>query len=303
MNNKLLDPVALQELALEERMREINVNIQAKRKIYQQKIKKIADAMPSKPNYIPTMAKFIERASIEDDCNFYMIYGPLRYGKTSYACKTLASIYDSWNPQILKRFIVFKPMEFIQLKKTISTGIKYPCFLWDDAGVHLSAMHWNDPLLKKVTDYFQTIGTHFNAVIFTTPLPAYVVKKLRGMPNSVNIRIYKLYQHANKMRIAKGYYQWLAPDQKKSGVKPIMDDRFSAILPTQFYDWYLPHRQKYADESFNNLEQELYAQAEETLSKEPEPKQFNEDSKFYNKSVEELANEDFDETQEQELEE
>jgi hypothetical protein len=263
--------------------------------MFAEKIKRIADAMPLKPNYQPTLAKLIEKASIEDDCSFYMIYGPLRYGKTAYACKTIASIYDTWNPQILRKFIVFKPMEFIQLKKTIRTGIKYPCFLWDDAGIHLSALRWNDPLLKTVTEYFQTIGTHFNAVIFTTPLPSYVIKKLRGMPNSINIRIYKMNQYPMKMRIAKGYYQWLAPDLKKSGVKPILDDRFSAIMPTQFYDWYLPFRQGYADENFNKLEQALYAQAEEELTKNPEPKAFNENSKFYSKAVEELAFEEEEE--------
>jgi len=276
-----------EEREIFERLQEIQDKISIKRAHYAELVKKFADSMPSKPNFYTTVSRFIDKAVIEDECVFYIVYGPLRYGKTAYAVKSIAPIYDTWSPQILKQFIVFKPIEFCtRLKRIIEMKQKFPCFVWDDAGVWLNALKHNDPIIKRVGEYFQTIGTHFNAVLLTSPLPSYIVKRLRGLPNCVNIRIYKLHQYANKMRLAKGYYFNLLPDMKKTTVKPIIDDRFSAIMPTVFYDWYKPYRQLYADESFQAFEQQLYADAQEQLNKEEKPPEFNKESKFYKSSVE-----------------
>lgn len=76
----------------------------------------------------------------------------------------------------------------------------------------------------------------------------------------------------NKPRIARGYYQWLAPDMKKSGVKPFINDEFNAILPTKFYEWYEPYRNKYNTQNFKELEAALYAKAQMELDRNPEPK-------------------------------
>jgi len=271
-----------------DRLDEMQQDAVQKRLKYAESVKKIADSLPIKPNYVPTMARFIQKAMVEDECVFYMVYGPLRYGKSSYSFKTLAAVYDTWNPQILKNFIIFKPSEFLTiLKKVIDMKRKFPCFVWDDAGVWLNSMKWNEPLLRRISEYFNVVGTHFNSVIFTTPLPMYVLSRLRGLPNCSNIRIYKMNQIPNKMRIARGYYQWMLPDLKKTGVKPFLNDEFSAILPTMFYEWYQPYRQVYADEGFTAIETQLYQDASEHLANEQLP-QVNMNAKSMHQTKEEI---------------
>lgn len=273
--------------SVEDRLAEIRSALKVERAVYEASVKKIADSLSyPKPSYIPTAASFIKKAWIEDECVFYSIYGPLRYGKTSYAMKILASLYDTWDPEILKNFIVYHPKELIALiDKPRSAKFKYPAFVWDDAGVHLSAMKWEDPVLKRICEAMNLVGTLFAGVIFTTPLPTYVVKKIRGLPSCANVRIYKVNNNPNKPRVARGYYQWLAPDMKKSGVKPFIDDKFSAIMPTKFFEWYQPYREGYNDQNFKELEQALYEKAQIELDKSEIPKPVSPKVKKSNENI------------------
>lgn len=256
-----------------ETIKALNERLALDRQAYLKKVKAYADKLPyPTPNFTPTVTKFIYRSMIHDECVFYIIYGPLRYGKTAYACKTLAALYGTWNPEVLKNYIIFKPQEFItKIKPIMKTGIKFPAFLWDDAGIWLSAMKWYDPLLKAISEYFQVIGTVFGGVLFTSPLPNYVLKRIRGFPTSANIRIYKVGDHPSKPRVATGYQTYLLPDMRRHYVRTFMEDRFSAVMPTKFYDWYIAYRKQYADESFKAIEKALYAKAEDVLAKRPEP--------------------------------
>lgn len=256
-----------------DKLSEVRSSLIAERGIFNEKVRKIADDMSyPTPNYIPTMASLIKKAWVEDDCLFYNVYGPLRYGKTSYGMKTLAALYGTWDPEVLKKFVVYAPEELIPALDIPRKYGKQPALLWDDAGVHLSAMKWEDPILKRICEAFNLIGTLYAGVILTTPLPTYVIKKIRGLPSCASIRIYKMNGNPNKPRTARGYYQWLAPDMKKSGVKPFINDEFSAILPTKFYEWYEPYRNKYNTQNFKELEAALYAKAQMELEKNPEPK-------------------------------
>jgi hypothetical protein len=279
------------DISLDNRIRDINLQLTVLREEYETKIKKIADKLPyPTPNYHPSMAKLIYRAMIRDETLFYIIYGPLRYGKTSYCFKTLASLYNTWEPEVLRKFTVFKPIEFKDnIGPLIKSGVKYPAFLWEDAGIWLNAMDWHDPMLRSIIEFFQVIGTSFAAVLFTSPLPTYIITKLRSLPNCANIRIYKINDNPNKPRTAKGYYQWIAPDLKKTGVRPFIEDKFSAVMPTKFYDWYYPYRKSYLTESYEKLEAAVYARAEEELSKGEVPKASSKDN--VSESIEEIADE------------
>jgi hypothetical protein len=255
---------------IDKRIAQIQQKLELDRASFQASVHKIADRMSyPNPDYNPSMAQFIYKAWIEDECLFYIPYGALRYGKTAYAMKTLAALYRTWEPEILKNFIVFEPQEFTRLIRMVQlTKSKYPAFLWDDGGIHLAALDWNDPKLKDISNYFQVVGTHFAGVIITSPLPTHVIKKIRGMPNCANIRIYKVNDNPDKPRIARGYYQWMAPDLKKTGVKPFINDQFSAIMPSKFYEWYVEYRRGYNDSVFDELQKDLYAEAQPVLAQE-----------------------------------
>jgi len=250
---------------------ELKQQLLEKRKIYDAAVKKIADRMPMKPTYRTSIAAYIEKSYIEDECKFFMIYGPLRYGKTAYAMKTLAWLCDTWEPEVLKKFVVYRPQDFTEVcKLPIKEDFKYPCIVWDDAGVWLAAMRYNERPLKAIVDYIQTIGTHYSSVIFTTPLPKYILGKIRTLPALTNVRIYKVSNMPGKLRWAKGYYEWIAPDLKKTGVRLAIFDKFSAVMPTKFYEWYIKYRKTYTTQAFELLQESLYKEASEVLAKRKE---------------------------------
>lgn len=261
--------------------------IQQKKGRYDAQVKKVADTLSfPNPTFETSLTKLIWKSVEEDDCNFYCIYGPLRVGKSSYALKSIAPIYQTWMPEILKQFIIFRPEEFIAvMKRLMEKKVKYPSIVWDDAGIWLNSMKWNQPLVRKIGEFFQAIGTVFSSVIFTSPLPTHITNAVRNFPALSNVRIYKVNQNPQKPRQAKGYYQTILPDMKKHHIIPFLDDYFSAILPTEFYRWYHPYRQSYADETFAAIEKQMYADAEEILAQNPDPKPSKE-SKRVRKSVE-----------------
>ena len=216
-----------------------------------------------------TTTALIQKAEEEGECKFFIVYGPLRYGKTAYAMKTLAQIHQTWDPTVLSQYIVYKPIDFLLRIKPLRKKQKQTLLVWEDAGVWLNSMKWNDPLILAISRYLDLIGTDFAGVMFTTPWPSHVIKRVRGLPECITVKIQKPNDNPDKPRIALGYKMWMLPDLKKSGVKPIFEDRFSALMPNVFYDWYIEERRRYADETFNEIETQLYHFAEEREGGKP----------------------------------
>lgn len=205
-----------------------------------------------------TSTALIQKAVEEGECKFFIVYGPLRYGKTAYAMKTLAQLHGTWDPKELSQYVVFTPIDFLLKIKRLRNRGKQLLLIWEDAGVWLNSMKWNDPLILAISRYLDVVGTDFAGVMFTTPMPSHVIKRVRGIPQCTTVKIHKLNDNASKPRLALGYRMWMLPDCKKSGVKPIFEDRYSALMPNVFFDWYQKERQSYANETFKEIETELY---------------------------------------------
>lgn len=198
------------------------------------------------------------KAYRDNEVKFFIAYGPHGYGKSAYLAKCLAQINGTWNPEVLKKFIVWKPtmlcdvIEYVE--KIDQDQLMLGC---DDAGVWLNALKWNHPLLAALTEYFDVIRMHFHGIMFTSPLPLHVIKRIRGLPQSINIRIDKITSDPIKPRRATGYTQFMLPDLKRTRVKTEFIDTFSAIMPKTFYDWYYPARKGFTSEAYQRVKDEL----------------------------------------------
>lgn len=205
-------------------------------------------------------AKLVNQAYYQNEMSLFLVYGPLGYGKSAYALKVAKEVYGDYEK--VKDYIVFHPKDFVaRCLKMSERGKREKLLIWDDAGLWLFYMQYSNPFVQAVMKYLNVARTNWGALIFTTPSPSYVAHKLRNFPQNISIKIIKEgsdQQHATRPRIAKAYRSWVAPDFRHQGVRLIYADRFSALLPNEFYrDWYEPLRDTYAKEAGELMAQEL----------------------------------------------
>lgn len=225
--------------------------------------------------------RIIENYYPPEEFDLLIVYGPLGYGKSSYSIKVgvevLQEVYEvseqeAW--ELIKQFIVFHPRQFFEKIRQVENTVdkRVPFLIWDDAGLWLYALDWTDPFVAAVGKYLNVARTHLASLICTTPLPTWIVKKLRNFPQSFTIKIIKetgMPGEDRWRRIAKAYRSWVTPDMKRSGVKLVYQDYFKCKLPTKFYwDWYKPLRDAYEDMALALMQerwQKIESKAKEIL--------------------------------------
>lgn len=195
----------------------------------------------------------------------FIPYGPLGTGKSSFACKVVAEVYaknGKPNWEAVKNHLVFLPQEFVaKCRYMMENKVKDKVLIWDDAGLFLNSLeHWH-PFVRATVKYLNVARTNWAALIFTTPLPTWVIKKIRGFPQAITLKIIKSNNDDVKRtrpRIARAFRYWVTPDMKKSGVREIYQEKFTAIMPNDFYwFWYKPKRDGYAAHVIEGMAREL----------------------------------------------
>ena len=203
-----------------------------------------------------------------------IVYGAHGYGKSSYSTKGLAEtrgVLDlieegySWQtiledslkktPTLFKpnysidyldRYMKWHPKDVVD--RLLEMMEREVVFVWDDAGFWLNALEWSHPWVRAVQKYMNVVRTDFGAIIFTTPDPTWVTKKIRSIPQALTVKIIKASSdpYQKYVRLARAYRWWKHPDMKRSGVHKIWEDRFSCLLPDDVFNWYVPKRKEYA---------------------------------------------------------
>ena len=187
-----------------------------------------------------------------DEFKPIIITGGHGYGKSVYAMKVAAQVLSAnGNPNwsAVKDNIVFHPKEFLKL--ATSQRKRRPLLIWDDAGYWLNALDFNNPFVKSVGKYLQVVRSDYGCIIFTCIDVDDVLKKVRGISNSVMIKIIKD-SDATKphRRIARGYRYWKSPDGSRFGRRTIFEEHFNKRMPDDVYnEWYRPLRNSYAKQA------------------------------------------------------
>jgi len=219
----------------------------------------------------------INKAFYGDEFKSFILYAPLGLGKTALAIQCLLELYflkdirkaildhgarcNVWdyidNEKVLnmvKTHLVFHPKNFLLACRRLTERDK--ALLWDDAGLWLFSLDFKDPFVNAVSKFMSVARTKFGAIIFTTPHPSHVIKKIRTLPDAVVVKVYK-YTNSRWLRKAKHYQWWSTPDGKKSGVRGKEVEKFSCHIPDFIYDWYLPLRKRYADMALDMMQKRL----------------------------------------------
>ena len=208
--------------------------------------------------------KILEAWYPPEEFKLITTFGALGYGKSAFAFKVLVQLiqilYDmteeeSW--ELVKQFIVFHPEQFFQKIDEIEENLKFPripSLVWDDAGLWLYALDWNDPFVKAFGKYVNVCRTHLASLILTTPSPDMVFKKIRKFPQAFNVKIIKrsggrghlwhrlAIPYLQYYNIVKGYRVMRC--RYKRG---IVEEPFNCRMPDKFYAWYKPLRDSYED--------------------------------------------------------
>lgn len=188
-----------------------------------------------------------------------IVEGVQRVGKSAYVSKGLAYANGEWefkptprcvkpDFESVKPYMVFKPEEF--LDQVLVVESKQKALIWDDAGYWLFALDWYEPFVKAVCKWMQVAGTQFGVIILTSPEKSLISSKvLTALPNHYVCRVTRTSgdRQRYRPRIAKAYISWTYPDGRKGGVRTRWTDRFNAMLPDDYYNWYNPIRRGYLD--------------------------------------------------------
>ena len=201
--------------------------------------------------------EMINKSHYDNECQNFIVYGPLGYGKTSFALQVLMELYNTEDPDILSKYFFFDPAEF--LSKVTQFKDQVPAVAWDDAGVWLYYMDYQSSLLKNVSKLMQLIRTRTAAVLFTTPTPSLVFGKLRNFPQTITLKVSKVsgHLHERNLRRVTAYRSWMMPDLQKLRVKKLFVDDYSCMLPNDLFKWYSEQRRGYIEQVEEKLQSEL----------------------------------------------
>ena len=208
---------------------------------------------------------------------FYLftIYAGLGKGKSAYAIFALVEALISWYKitedhawEYVKGFICFHPEQFFRkLREIRLVGLhRVPGILWDDAGLWLYALEWNDPFVKQLGKYMNVARSRLASLILTTPTPNWIIKKLRGFPDAYHVRIKKTTgaPRTRWLRAARGYTLDMMPDLRKFRVNVPFEDDFNCRMPDHFFKWYSPLRDAYEELALDLMEEAFEKQAEKS---------------------------------------
>lgn len=207
------------------------------------------------------LSKLIKRAMKYNGLVTAYVYGPMGYGKTSYALHVGAEIYG-WNKVL--DYLFFEPDGALKLmKQAAKTGKRVPLIIMDDAGFWLDKTTWWEKDKVAFMKFYNLIRSVAAGIIFTTPvdeLPKSLRKKIffriKVFPVSldkVKNKIPNLEEVCRELEemgcnsrlwvIARGYALETLPSFLQF-VQPRFEDLFPLHYPKRIYEEYEKIRQK-----------------------------------------------------------
>ena len=221
-----------------------------------------------------------------NECEMIVVFGmPMGIGKSAYVNHTLADVMGflkekDWNRlkwmfprkdygqrkvddeiweadyEAAKPLIKYEPSEVVTwLMGMLTKHEKVPMWHWDDGGVWLNAMEYNDPFVIAFMEFSSLMRSVCGVAVISTPVEEWVLKKLRTALGVIHAPVIKLGDdsHFWKPRRSTPYKRSHNPYYRKAICERQWQDDFTAIMPDAFYRWYSPVRDSYAVKSVARL--------------------------------------------------
>lgn len=195
----------------------------------------------------------------DDEFQIFIINGSNGYGKSTLANRIISEVYSkdgvhgNWDISLFKEHMGFHPVHVY--KKWMSKRKRDKVYHWDDAGVWLNALDYQDPFVKAVGKYLQTARTKWACIIFSAIDRDDVVSKIRNFKSTVIIDVTKEgakksspYPSERNHRTCHAWHYW-KDRLGKQGNENDWSETFNCHVPDKFYEWYYPIRKKFANMS------------------------------------------------------
>lgn len=196
-----------------------------------------------------------------------IIEGERGYGKSSYALKVMAQVYQNiegldettaWNRAIDN--MVFSMDDIIQkINGNIETDHVSPAICLDDATVHFSSYKFFTNLYEVILVHgmFDTIRTACTGLLLTCPKRDLLLAALRNYDD------YKIEIIMNDgwQRIARGYKMKTSPIGQRRVYKNY-EDEYSCYLPNWVFEKYMEKRKFYLKQTNEELQRILGSKEE-----------------------------------------
>lgn len=191
-----------------------------------------------------------------------IIEGERGYGKSSYALKVMAQVYQnleglddeaSWNRAIDN--MVFSMDDLVRyINSNIASDTVSPVWCLDDATVHFSSYKFFTNLYEVILVHgmFDTIRTACTGLLLTCPKRDLLLAALR---NYDDFKI-EIVMNDGWERIARGYKIKTTPVGQRRIYKNFEDD-YSCYLPNWVYDKYMVKRKFYLKQTNDELQKIL----------------------------------------------
>lgn len=196
-----------------------------------------------------------------------IIEGERGYGKSSYALKVMAQVYQilegldetsSWNRAIDN--MIFSMDAIIKLiNYNIENDVVSPAFCLDDATVHFSSYKFFTNLYEVILIHgmFDTIRTACTGLLLTCPKRDLLLAALR---NYDDYKI-EIYMDRDWERIARGYKMKTSPIGQRRTYKNF-EDNYSCYLPDWVFEKYMAKRKFYLKQTNEELQRILGSKEE-----------------------------------------
>lgn len=117
---------------------------------------------------------------------------------------------------------------------------------WDDSGLWLHNLDFQDPFVKSTGKYMQVVKTDWACVIFSAINAEDVTGKIRGMRDAIIIEVTKNSSERQPERRKAEAYVLRKSMKGKVWRDYLWEDNFSRWMPDPFFAWYHPLRSEYA---------------------------------------------------------
>lgn len=189
-----------------------------------------------------------------NEFKIFIIEGDHGFGKSAYGSRLLAEAYHTikdgqphpnWDISLFKDHLGFHPKNVLDL--WMGKRKRDMAFLWDDAGLWLNALDYQDPFVKEVGKYLQVARSDWACIIFTCVDRTDIVNKIRSLRHAIVIDISKdgCSEQQPHVRTATAITDWRTRGGKE-GFTYQWQERYNCHVPDGFYNWYLPIRTEYS---------------------------------------------------------
>jgi len=192
-----------------------------------------------------------------------IVFGHKQVGKSTYALQVMEEVYrafgfsekEAWDLSL--KCLVFKIEEFLHVLELMRRYpfLRIPVVTVDDAGVWFGHQRRFTREAVALKGLFDTVGTAFGTIIYTTPNPSGLLNFIR---TSVNFRI-RVEPYGSK-RIAYGWKEEIDVDgSTEFTVRGAPGDVFST-LDGEKYEQYARIRRYFLEEAMEEV-QKVFAEA------------------------------------------